>query len=263
MTYAIEFGYLCSLITLGHNYILYEISTRYFTLNSEKQRSSSTFVLFLSSIMSGICIISLLRDYKVKEVKFHTFKLKHKDNVEKETFKVEKSDGTTIEILFNTVLSFNTMAKRMEFTGPMMFSYFNKCLTDNALEEWRAVTPHEDNQTAENFKYSIKEWFNTLLPDNAFLTQKEWMTNTMKKPYIMKVKDFGNQLKTLNHFLTLMPHDDNKDTVFTDMDLKALLLKSVPTAWQNAYLLKCTRNTDNFQQMLSYFIQFQNITNVQ
>ena len=87
--------------------------------------------------MAGICIISLLHDYKVKEVKFHTFKLKHKDNVKKETFKVEKSDGTTFEILFNTVLSFNTMAKGMEFTGLMRFSYFNKYLTDNALEEWR------------------------------------------------------------------------------------------------------------------------------
>ena len=111
--------------------------------------------------IAGICIISLLCDYEVKEVKFHTFKLKHKDNIEKETFEVEKSDGKTIEVLFNTVLLFNTMAKRIKFTGMMMFSYFNKCLTDNALEEWHAVTPHEDGQTVENFKYSIEEWFNT------------------------------------------------------------------------------------------------------
>ena len=60
-----------------------------------------------------------------------------------------------------------------------------------------------------------------------------------------------------------MPHDEDKDMIFTDTDLKALLLKSVPMAWQNAYLLRCTRNTDNFRQMLSYFIQFQNITNAQ
>ena len=69
---------------------------------------------------------------------------------------------------------------------------------DNALEEWRAVTPHEEDHTEENFKYSLEEWFSTLLPDNAFLTQKEWMTNSMKKPFSMQVKDFGNRLKTLN-----------------------------------------------------------------
>ena len=56
--------------------------------------------------MSSISIVSLLRDYEVQDVKVHTFKLKHEDNKEIETFDVEKSDGITIEILFNTVLSF-------------------------------------------------------------------------------------------------------------------------------------------------------------
>jgi hypothetical protein len=151
----------------------------------------------------------------------------------------------------------------MKFTGLMMFSYFDKCLLDNALEEWHSVMPHEDDQTVKNLKFSLKEWFNTLFPENAFLAQKEWMTNTMKKPFIMKVKDFGNSLKTLNYFLTLMPHDDDKDAAFTDTDLKALLLKSMPLSWQNAYLLKGTRISDDFWQMLSYFIQFQNITDNQ
>ena len=86
--------------------------------------------------MSGNSIIPLLRDYNVKEVKTHTFKLKHGNNTEKETFDVKKSDGTTIEVLFNTVLSFQTMSSRMNFTGAMRYLYFNKCLMDNPLEEW-------------------------------------------------------------------------------------------------------------------------------
>ena len=196
-------------------------------------------------------------------MKTHTFKLKHDDNTEKETFDVEKADGTTIEVLFNTVLSFQTMSSRMDFTGTMMYSYFNKCLLDNALEEWRAVTPHEEDQTEENFKYSLEEWFSTLLPDNAFLTQKEWMTNSMKKPFGMKVKDFRNRLKTLNQFLALMPHNKGKDTIFSNNDLKALLLKSMPTSWQNAYALKGTQVTDDFYKMLAYFVQFQSITDTQ
>ena len=39
--------------------------------------------------MSGSCIIPLLRDYDVKEVKLHKFKLKHDDNTEKGMFDVE------------------------------------------------------------------------------------------------------------------------------------------------------------------------------
>ena len=60
-----------------------------------------------------------------------------------------------------------------------------------------------------------------------------------------------------------MPHDDNKDAAFTDTDLKALLLKLMPLSWKNAYLLKGTRVSDDFRQILSYFVQFQNITDNQ
>ena len=50
----------------------------------------------------------------------------------------------------------------------------------------------------------------------------------------MNVKDFGNRLKTLNCFLTLMPHDIENDAEFTDTDLKEGLFKSMPLSWQNA-----------------------------
>jgi hypothetical protein len=173
--------------------------------------------------MSGSCVIPLPCDYNVKEVKLTTFKLKHDDNTEKETFNDKKFDGTTIDSLFNTMLSFQTMYSRMEFTDPMMFSYFDKCFLDHALEEWCSVTTHEDYQRVKNFKFSLEEWFNALLPNKAFLAQKEWMTNTMKKPYIMKVKDFGNRLKTLNCYQTHLPRIGEKHAAFTDTDLMALL----------------------------------------
>ena len=54
-----------------------------------------------------------------------------------------------------------------------------------------------------------------------------------------------------------------KDTVFTDTDLKAWLLKSMPSWWQNVYLLKGTQTTNNFWKILSYFVQLQNITDNQ
>jgi hypothetical protein len=74
-------------------------------------------------VMSSISITPLLHDYdKVKDVNIHTFKPKHEDSEEKETFRVEKSDSTTFEILFNTVLSFQKKSTRMSFTGKLMFS---------------------------------------------------------------------------------------------------------------------------------------------
>ena len=139
----------------------------------------------------------------------------------------------TFEILFCTILFFETMSTRMAFTGPLSYSYLDKCLTDNTLEEWRSVTPHQDDQALENFKYSQEEWLTSLFPDNTFVSQKEWMAHIMCKPYTMRVKNFGNQIKILNHFLTLMPHN-KQDSTFTDTVLKALLLKSMPLDWQNS-----------------------------
>jgi hypothetical protein len=57
-----------------------------------------------------------------------------------------------------------------------------------------------------------------------------------------------------------MPHEDKMDKLFTDMDLKAFMLKWMPFSWQNTYLLKGTHNSDNFHPILSYFVQFQGIT---
>ena len=79
----------------------------------------------------------------------------------------------------------------------------------------------------------------------------------------MKVKDFGNWLKALIRFLTLMPHDDENNSVFSDTNLKALFLKSIPLSWQNAYLLKGTHISDDFQLILPYFVQIQSITDNQ
>ena len=118
----------------------------------------------------------------------------------KKLFEVEKSDSMAIEMLFNTVLSFQTISTRTVCTGSFMFSYFNKCFTNNTIEKSHSVTPCQDDQTIENFDYSQGEWLTSLLPSNSFETQKEWVTNIMCKPYSMKVKDFHNCIKSFNCF---------------------------------------------------------------
>jgi hypothetical protein len=47
--------------------------------------------------MSGSCVIPLLHDYDVKEVKSHMFKLKCDDNTGKETFDVKNLMGQQLK----------------------------------------------------------------------------------------------------------------------------------------------------------------------
>ena len=84
----------------------------------------------------------------------------------------------------------------------------------------------------------------------------------MKQPYTMKVKGFGNRLKILYCYLTCMTQEDKIDTVLTHTSLKALFLKSMTLSWQNAYLLK-VHTSNNFWQMILYFVQLQSITDNQ
>ena len=99
--------------------------------------------------MSDSCIIPLLHDYNIKEVKLHKYKLKHDDNFGKK-FDVKKSDWNHIRNFVQCChISFHTMSLRMELKGPMMNSYLNKCLLDNVLDKWQSVTLHKDDQTVE------------------------------------------------------------------------------------------------------------------
>ena len=53
--------------------------------------------------MSSICIVPLQWDYKIKGIKVHTFKPNHDSIDKKETYNVEKSDSTAIEMFLNTI----------------------------------------------------------------------------------------------------------------------------------------------------------------
>jgi hypothetical protein len=108
--------------------------------------------------VTSIPIVPLLCYYEIKDVKINTFKLKHEDYEEKETFDVEESDSMTMQMLFYIDLSFQTMSTRIGFTGLLMFTYTGMCFTDNALEEWQIVPLHQKIQTIENIEDSQEEW---------------------------------------------------------------------------------------------------------
>ena len=209
--------------------------------------------------MVRLCVIDLLKSYDEKDVKLQTFQLKNNDCDNKESFDIEKADGNSIEMSCNTVLSFCLMNDRMQFSGPDLFNYFAKCLTMNALAEWHIVTPLAQEDCTKDSFFTVQQvWLELLLPHDAFLFQKEWMNGALKKPFTMKVQEFGNRLRVLNHLLDLFPRS-GEDRNFTDGELKTIFLNAMPLAWQQAYTLKGTRATDTFKELVAYFTTYQTI----
>ena len=74
----------------------------------------------------------------------------------------------------------------------------------------------------------------------------------------MKVQEFGNCLRVLNHLLDLLP-DSREDRNFTEGELKTIFLNAMPLTWQQAYMLKGTRATDTFKELVAYFTTYQTI----
>ena len=57
-----------------------------------------------------------------------------------------------------------------------------------------------------------------------------------------------------------MPHDQEVDSISSNSDFKALLLKTTPISWQDANALKGPCTLDDYCQMLTYFVHYQSIS---
>ena len=202
-------------------------------------------------------VVGSYKAYDEKDVKLQTFKLKNNDCDNKESFDIEKADGNSIEMSCNTVLSFCLMNDRMQFSSPDLFNYFVKCLTMNALAEWHIVSPlAQEDCPKDSFLTAQQAWLELLLPHDAFPFQKEWINGALKKIFTMKVQEFGNCLRVLNHLLDLFPRS-GEDKNLTDGELKTIFLNAMPLTWQQAYTLKGTRATDKFKELVAYFTTYQ------
>ena len=127
----------------------------------------------------------------------------------------------------------------------------------NALAEWHIITLlAQKDRTKDSFVTAQQAWLELLLPHDTFLFQKEWMNGTLKKPFTMRVQEFGNRLQVLNHLLDLFPQS-GEDRNLTDSELKTILLNAMPLTWQQAYALKGTRATDTYKELVAYFTTYQ------
>ena len=64
-----------------------------------------------------------------------------------------------------------------------------------SLAEWHIVTPlAQEDHTKDSFLTAQQAWLELLLPHGTFLFQKEYMNSALKKPFTMKVQEFGRRL---------------------------------------------------------------------
>lgn len=127
------------------------------------------------------------------------------------------------------------LAKTMGWTsGPKNFDNFRQLLISNEelSVEWSRLEDETPNKTMATFAAAKASFAQSFLKKLKYEDQLEYMRN-LKKPGPMSVHDFLRNLKALNRRAAMFP-DANGGVGLSQTDLRRILFKAVPTAWQTA-----------------------------
>jgi hypothetical protein len=91
-----------------------------------------------------------------------------------------------------------------------VYRHFRRCLAGAARDLWDQINALEDEEDVRDeltFIYHLQELISSILGDDAFRNQKDYLKNT-PKPERMTVKQWINRLKNVNSYLPLMHPTD-------------------------------------------------------
>ena len=125
-------------------------------------------------------------------------------------------------------------------TGPAKFLLAKRLLEDGALQASKNAARTAGAETTQNYKVVIKAVTAHIMPKKALQKQKRHMRRFLKKPLDLKVKDFVEQVVTINKLLTRFP--DSSPTVsaakIPDNKILDLLESAMPITWQRHMVLQ-------------------------
>jgi hypothetical protein len=168
----------------------------------------------------------------------------------------------------------NEAQARADVLGAQIFQLYGNLLTDEARQPWEKIVkdqtdtvPWEDLRGGVHEKKAGKTWtsfldcvmfhLQTVFQPDAAEAVKFYITNTLKKPNRVPIRQFFTRVEQLNNYLESLPglyHSRNANvankpvTPLEDADLATHLLRMCPVKWQSQYDLMtqstpvCTRD---------------------
>eukprot|EP00978_Attheya_sp_CCMP212_P046439 scaffold392440_cov35-Attheya_sp.AAC.1 len=85
------------------------------------------------------------------------------------------------------------------------------------------------------FKATMYAWKLMILPEDIYKAQKNYI-ETVKKPYTMTVRDFVKRLRQMASYLPEFPRPRMAATALSETDLKNIIFRCMPTAWQENFV---------------------------
>jgi hypothetical protein len=166
------------------------------------------------------------------------------------------------ESMIRTVREFKEIASDLDFTEAQeKFTNFRKCLRNVARDDWDTAKAGFPN-TKAGFNGTLKAWKQMILPEDVYENEKNYI-ETVKKPFTMSVRDFVKRIRQLASYLPEFPKPPTS-TVISDNDMKNIIFRGIPSAWQENFAHANMRITAvTLAQMTDYLASEQVITNTQ
>ncbi len=146
-----------------------------------------------------------------------------------------------------------------------MFQFYTNLLSSDAKYAWKKIVweqmeanPYKDLQgvtkkgprglTRESFDKCIMFHLLTVFPNNAVEQEKYYLSNVLKKPQRVGVRQFVQPVEQLNAYITQLPcwyyspsyitGTIPANVSFTEADLASHVLRMCPHQWQDQYNLQ-------------------------
>ena len=157
-----------------------------------------------------------------------------------------------------------------------MFQLYSNLLMEEARRPWSKirgeqidVTPWTDLFGVKHTKEQKKSWQSfvdcvtfhllTVFWSNAAKTQRFYISNRLKKPNRVPIRQFMQRIQQLNGYLDLLPcffyseyatKLSKVGQAFDDADLASHILRKVPRNWQDQYELTGSTVPQSVRQLL-------------
>ena len=213
---------------------------------------------------------------KVKELKKQVEALKEavaaqpREAAPKETTTEDDDDGTAILCtesraeLKQAVQDVKAVADLRDKAAQDMFELYANLLSVDARYAWNKIVqeqteadPYQDLQglnrkgprgmSRKSFEDCVMFHLLTVFPNNAAEQERYYITNVLKKPQRVSIRQFVQRVEQLNSYIAQLPcwyysNSVNAKTVpmnvsFPEADLASHVLRMCPYAWQDQYNL--------------------------
>ena len=120
--------------------------------------------------------------------------------------------------------------------GPGTYDVLARHLKGATLSKYNTTQEVHGNQTVDHFKLVVADLTAHVFPSKAYVLQKRYLKQCIKKPRDMKIRALVGRVQEMNNYLPSFPapSPDVRPEKLPEEEIKEILYNALPARWQVA-----------------------------